>query len=68
MTTSTIYKTNKVNSINEITIEIEETFMNNWSILAYDQEGGVFIEKFADTYEEAVVIADKLFIKVCKQY
>ncbi len=68
MTTSTIYKSKKVNSINEITVEIEETFMNNWSILVYDQEGGIFIEKFADNYDAAVVVADKLFNKICKQY
>ena len=36
METSTIYKTKKVNSINTITCEIEETFMNNFSVLVFD--------------------------------
>lgn len=68
MTTATIYKTKKVNSINTITCEIEETFMNNFSVLVYDEEGGVFIEKFADTYLKATEVADKLFLSVCKKY
>lgn len=63
-----IYKTKKVNSINTITCEIEETFMNNFSVLVYDDENEVFIEKFADTIEEAKNKADKLFLKVCNQY
>lgn len=63
----TIYK-QKVNSINTITVEIEKTFMNNYSILCYDEENEVFIEKFANNYTDAVKIADKLFNKVCKEY
>ena len=63
-----IYKTNQVNSINTITCEIEETFMNNFSILIYDNEGGLFVERFADTYEAAKIKADKLFNKYCNQY
>jgi hypothetical protein len=42
--------------------------MNNFSVLVYDEEGGVFIEKFADTYLKATEIADKLFLSVCKKY
>lgn len=68
METSTIYKTKKVNSINQITVEIEESFMNNWSVLAYDEEGDVYIEKFAKNYNEAVLIADKLLENICKEY
>ena len=68
MTTATIYKTKKVNSINTITCEIEETFMNNFFFFFYDEEGGVFIEKFADTYLKATEVADKLFLSVCKKY
>jgi hypothetical protein len=62
------YKTKKVNSINTIICEIEKTFMDNFSVLIYDQEGGVFIERFADTYSDATKIADKLFFSVCKKY
>lgn len=65
---TTMYKTKKVNSINTITCEIEETFMNNFSVLVYDEEGGVFIEKFANTYLKAIEIADKLFLSVCNKY
>jgi predicted nucleic acid-binding protein len=68
MTTSTIYKTKKVNSINIITCEIEETFMDNFSILVYDEENEIFIEKFANTYSKAVEIADSLFLNVCNKY
>jgi hypothetical protein len=68
MTTATIYKTKKVNSINTIICEIEETYMNNFSVLIYDEEGGVFIEKFADSYLKATEVADKLFLSICKKY
>jgi hypothetical protein len=68
MTLEGIYKEKKVNTINTITCVIEETYINNYSILIFDEEGGVWIEKFANTYNEAVVIADKLFLKVCNQY
>ncbi len=68
METSEIYKTKKVNSINTITCMIEETYMDNFSVLIYDEEGGVWIEKFASTYLDAVEIAEKLFLKVCKKY
>jgi hypothetical protein len=47
---------------------IEETYMDNFSVLIYDEEGGVWIEKFASTYLDAVEIAEKLFLKVCKKY
>ena len=67
-TTQTIYKTQKVNSINTITCEIEKTFLDNFSILIYDEEGEIWIEKFADTYLQSVEIADKLFLSVCKKY
>jgi hypothetical protein len=66
--TTTIYKSKKVNSINTITCEIEETFMDNYSIVVYDQEGGVFIERFAENYLKAIEVADKLFSNVCKKY
>jgi hypothetical protein len=67
-TTQTIYKTQKVNSINTITCEIEQTFMNNFSILIYDEEGEIWIEKFADNYLQSLEIAEKLFLSVCKKY
>lgn len=66
--TTTIYKQQKVNSINTLICEIEESYNDNFSIIVYDEEGGVWIEKFADTYTKAVEVAEKLFAKVCKQY
>lgn len=66
--TKTIYKTKKVNSINTITCEIEQTFMDNFSVLMYDDEGGLWIEKFCDTFLESIQLADKLFSNVCKKY
>jgi len=68
MTAEGIYKEKKVNTINTITCVIEKSYIDNYSILIFDEEGGVWIEKFADTYNEAVIIADKLFLKVCNQY
>jgi hypothetical protein len=65
---STIYIKKKLNSINTLTIEIEEAFNNNFSIVAYDNEDSVWIEKFADTYEDAKKIAEKLNIKISKEY
>jgi len=63
-----IYKSKKVNSINTITCEIDETFMGNFSVVIYDEEGGIFIEEFANTYFKATEIADKLFSEVCNKY
>ena len=68
MTAEGIYKEKKVNTINTITCVIEKSYIDNYSILIFDEEGGVWIEKFADTYNEAVIIADKLFLKGCNQY
>ena len=68
MTTTNIYKQKKVNSINTITVEIEETFNDNFSIIVYDEEGGVWVEKFANNYEKAVEVAEKLFTKTVNQY
>jgi len=68
MTAEGIYKEKKVNTINTSTCVIEKSYIDNYSILIFDEEGGVWIEKFADTYNEAVIIADKLFLKVCNQY
>jgi hypothetical protein len=65
---STIYKSKKVNSITVVTVLIEETYMNNFSILCYDDPGDVWVEKFADTLENAQKVADKLFSNICKQF
>ena len=65
---SVIYKTKKINTVNTLTVEIEETFSNNYSIVIYDEEGDVFKEKFAKDYESATRIAEKLFNTEYKKY
>lgn len=65
---NTIYRKEKLNSINSLTCEIEETFTNDYSILLYDENNNVWIEKFANTYKEATEIANKLFIKTFNQF
>lgn len=65
---SVIYKTKKINTVNTLTVEIEETFSNNYSIVIYDEEGDVFKEKFSKDYESATIIAEKLFNTEYKKY
>lgn len=66
---ATIYKQKKVNSMNTIICVIEEMWEGCLSVLVYDEFGdGVWIEKFATSYDKAVVIADKLFAKACNMY
>ena len=63
------YKTKEINSLTTITVDIEKTWFDNYSVLVQNViEGGLWIEKFADTFEDAQILADKLFIKACKQY
>jgi len=59
-----IYKESKINSINTLTIEIEEDFNESFSVVAYDSEGFIWIEKFAKTIEQAKKLADKLHEKL----
>jgi hypothetical protein len=66
--TMAIYKQQKVNLINTVTVEIDNSFMDDFSVLVYDEEGGVWIEEFTDTLANATKLADKLFSKVLSQY
>jgi hypothetical protein len=61
-----IYVTKKIDLINTLTIEIEDDFTDSYSVLAYDSEGLIWIEKFADTLQEAEKIAHKLEKKLSK--
>jgi hypothetical protein len=63
-----IYVTKKISTINSLTIEIEKDFTDSYSILAFDEEGLFWIEKFADTFEQAEKIADKLEKKFTKPF
>ncbi len=65
---ATTYTQIKLNSINTLTVEIEEAFNNNFSIIAYDTEGGVWVEKFANTYSSAKIVAEKLVKSIIKLY
>lgn len=64
------YKVAKTNN-NTITCVIEETYNDGeYSVLIFDDysssEGGIWVEKFAKTYNEATQIADRLFSKYTK--
>jgi hypothetical protein len=61
-----IYLTKKIDLINTLTIEIEKDFNESFSVLAYDSEGLIWIEKFADTFEQAEKLAHKLEKKFSK--
>jgi superfamily II helicase len=61
-----IYIETEINSINTLTIEIEKDFNESYSVLAYDSEGFIWIEKFADTIKGAEKIADNLYKKLIK--
>ena len=63
----TVYET-KLNSINKLTIEIEEDFNNQYSVVAYDDNNNFFIERFAPTFEQAKEVAKKLHDKIVKEY
>lgn len=60
---SIIYKTRKLSETNTLHCEIEKTFMDSYSVLVYNTDGDLWIEKFALTYEEATIVADKLLKK-----
>ena len=59
-----IYKSEKLNSINTLTILIEEAFNDNFSILAHDEEGEIWVEKFSKNLEDSKLIAEKLYNKL----
>jgi hypothetical protein len=65
---SVIYKKKNVKSKNQIICEIEGTFLDDFAVLVYDQAGSIWIEKYAETLDDATKLADQLFEEVCKQY
>jgi hypothetical protein len=60
------FKQEKI-GINNLSIIIEPTFFDTFSILAFDELNIIWIEKFTETEAEAEIIAEKLFIKAKKQ-
>ena len=67
MKTTQIYTT-KLDSCSTLIVEIEQTFNDNFSVIAYDDFWGIWIEKFADTFEQAKDKAKKLHSKLVKEY
>jgi hypothetical protein len=63
-----IYLTKKIDLINTLTIEIEKDFNESFSVLAYDSEGLIWIEKFSDTLVGAEKLAYNLEKKLCKPF
>jgi hypothetical protein len=63
-----IYKEIKLNSINNLYVEIEPTFNDELSIVAYDELETIWIEKFAKTQEKAIEIADNLIEELTKKH
>jgi superfamily II helicase len=63
-----IYLDKKINSINSLIIEIEQDFNESYSVIAYDLEGLIWLEKFADNMQEAEKLAKKLEKKFTKPF
>ena len=59
-----VVKQEKVGILNEIFVEIEQDFCENYSIVAYDDANTVWFEEFATTKKQADKIADRLYKKV----
>ena len=67
------YKKIQLSKINTLNVYIEETYIDNdFSILIHDDfsesEGGIWIEKFTDSYESAVKIAEECINKIKLNY
>jgi hypothetical protein len=61
-------QTYPLNKINFLTVDTEETYNSNYSIIAYDNEGGVWEEKFASSPKEAEIKAKKMAERIIKEY
>lgn len=66
---ATEIKRKEIGRLTTIVCQIEKTFMDNYSVLVYNEEGNdVWIERFAPTFQKAQEIGEKIFSKVIKQY
>lgn len=63
-----LYRQEKLNSINTLTCTIEKVSDNCFSVLLFDEEMEVWIEKFTETIEKAKATADRLFNKIKSEY
>ena len=68
MTTPILIHSDQVNSINRITTEIEKDFSEQWSIVTYDDEGGIWIESFEPDQGSARLTADRQHANAIRQY
>lgn len=64
----TVLAKSKTSVINTLYVTIENTFNNDFSILANDDMGDIWQEKFAPTYEQAMIIATKMHNKILSTY
>lgn len=58
----------RLNSINTLITVVEEDYNKGYSILSYDEEGGIWVESFADTIDKAQEKAVKQHEKIIKEY
>lgn len=61
-------QTTRLNAINTLITVIEEDYSGRYSILSYDQEGGIWVESFSDTIDKAQEKALKQHEKLIKTY
>ena len=66
-----LYKTVKLSNSNNLTAYIEQQD-NEFVVTVFDEfsncEGGIYIENFADTQQEAEIKADKIINRIIKEY
>lgn len=68
MNTPIVIHSDQVNPINRITTEIEKDFSDRWSIVTYDDEGGIWVESFEDTQGTARLTADRQHANAMREY
>jgi len=58
----------KLSNSNSLTVDIEENFSNEYSVVVADEMGDYWIERTAKTIEAAKAIAAKLVAIILKNY
>ena len=58
----------RLNNLNTLITVVEEDFNGGYSILSYDEEGGIWVESFEDTIDKAQEKATKQHEKIIKEY
>jgi hypothetical protein len=65
--TLTVHKI-MLNSYNQLSVVIEKTWLDNFSIVAHDEDGGYWKECFTKTFKEARVKARKMMNSAKSEY